>query len=94
MKTKKLKIEGNEKIKVELKFDLDEVHITLLQGGNPTKYKDTLTFQKFANDDSKLEESIIGKTIRRLYGEYVVAKEMEGKLIKLFEDMVYIEIKD
>lgn len=92
MKTKKLKIEGDEKIKIELKFDFDEVYITLFEGGRPTKYKDVLTFSKENYDDMSFEVSLIGKIIKKLYDQYLKAKKMETNLIKVFEDRENIEI--
>ena len=92
MKKRKLKIEGEEKLKVELRFIFDEVYITLYEGGMPTKYKDVLTFQAIKNTDSSLELEMIGATISKLYGNYIDGKEVEKNLNELFVDKEYIEV--
>jgi len=94
MKVKKLKIEGEEKLKIELKFDLDELRITIFDGGKPTKYTDVLTFNmNYDLDDSTFEVNFIGETIQRLYLEYLKGKKVEKKLLDLFEDKENIELK-
>ncbi|GAG99936.1 unnamed protein product, partial [marine sediment metagenome] len=85
MKTKKLKVEGNEKLKFELIFDLDEIKITLFAGGHPTKYTDTLTFSRNSSEDSNFEIELIGATISRLLISYEKAKRIEEYLVELFD---------
>jgi hypothetical protein len=94
MKTKKLKVEGNEKLKFELIFDLDEIKITLFAGGHPTKYTDTLTFTRNTNTDNNSEIEFIGTTISRLLIEYEKAKRIEIYLVDLFDGKEYIETEN
>ena len=92
MKIRKLKIEGQEKLKIELMFDLDDLKITIFEGGKPTKYTDTLTFsRKNIQVESDFEVKLIGETFTRLFEEYKAGKEMEKYLIDKFEDKEYIE---
>jgi hypothetical protein len=90
MKKKKLKIEGEEKIKFEIIFEFDEIKITLFEGVSATKYSDVLTIQNTGNNDGEHEKEFIGETILRLYSEYKKGKEIENLLIDTFEDKEYI----
>lgn len=87
MKTKKLPIEGEEKLKLELVFDFDEVKITLLEGGRPTKYTDTLTFTNVNfNDPSDFEKNYIAETLLKIYHSYLRGKKTEEYLAEIFEN--------
>lgn len=92
MKRKKLKIEGDEKIKIELLFNFDEILITVFEGSNPTKYTDTLKIQKIKNDDLDIVLNYIAEIITKLYSNYLSGKEIENKLNELFLDKEYIEL--
>jgi len=92
MKTKKLKFVGEPRLKVQLTFDFDEVEVTLHYNGSPTKYTDTLVFQRTNfEEDSDSETNLIGESILRLYNEFLKGRAMEEYLILKYLDMEYIE---
>ncbi len=93
MKTITLKVDGDEKVKFRLIFEYDEVRITLLHGGNETKYTDTLTIGYRNGGVATSELNFIADTIQKLYTQYLMGKETENELVEMFEDKKNIELK-
>jgi hypothetical protein len=86
---KKLKIEGEEKLKIELTIKFNEIIVTLFEGGFPTKF----TKKIVVDGVGELFMSSFANSIEELYTNYTKEKEIEGQIVEMFKDKEYIEFR-
>jgi hypothetical protein len=92
MKIKKLKLEGNEKIKFLININFNDVTITLLEGGNPTKFTNTINFNLDDNGDGLKYVDIIANTCKKLYLQYLSGKKIQNEILETLDNKIYITI--
>jgi len=92
MKTKVLKLEGNEKIKFRIEIEYNEAKIILINGGSPTKFTKTIVFEGL-NRINKDYIDVIAINCEALYKLFLVGVEFEKQILESFEDKINIEIE-
>lgn len=93
MKIKRLKIEGEEKIKFQLEIFYNDVVITLFDNGSPTKYVSEYSFGDNVGSKEQYVE-IIGVLCQTLYNEYLIGKRIQTDILSSLENMDIIKFPD
>ena len=92
MRTRKLKLEGNEKIKFEIQIEYNDITVVLWFSGTPTKYKYTYTLEKPFNEEIKdryFEQ--IGIVCKKLYDNFIVGRTIQTDIYNMLEYKDVIE---
>jgi len=90
MKTIKLRVEGEEKLKFYIEINFDEATVILYKGGMPTKYTHIITL----NDPESDYYDALAIIMERLYKDYLNGLKIQEEIIKTFEDKSVIAFPD
>ena len=92
MKTRNLKLEGNEKIKFRIEIEFNQAKVTLINGGHETKFTETIAYD---SEDKRMGDYLdkVGIICEKLYMIFKTAMEFEEDILKSFEDKYNIELE-